>query len=113
MTMKNATEAAERLKVSQELPSATSSDFKSLEGFDTEKMDDYLKDFVKPTGNCWFCERSLVVDWGIAHGEAHCVTCGVGAKMYHRLENKEGKIEKLEMGLQYHPRNYSVEDPSE
>lgn len=105
----NREESIKRLEEAQKLPHATLKDLRNLpKGISENKLSEYLKDYVKPTGVCWFCEESLMVDWGIQHGVAHCVNCGVDVRMYHFPKNDEGEEVRFERSLQSHPKNYSV-----
>lgn len=105
----NREESARRLQEAQSLAVMTLEDVHHKpKNISDEEFAEYLKDFAKPTGMCWYCENSLVVEWGIAHGYGHCSSCGMDAKMYHYFE-KDGKRERWEAGLQFHPKGYSVE----
>lgn len=106
----NREETIERLKEAQELPHATLEDLRNVpKGITNEKLSEYLTAFLKPQETCWLCEKSLVVDWGLVHGMANCVECGMDVKMYHFPENDDGEKIRFERGLQYHPNNYSTE----
>lgn len=100
------------LEKAQQMPYATPDDFKRQpKSITTEEFAEYLKDYAKPTGNCWVCEDRLVVDWGLVHGHAHCVECHTDVKMYHYFgEGKAEKEERWEYGLQNHPKHFSVPD---
>lgn len=102
-------QALEKLKECQSLPHATLEDLsRHPKNLSKEEFAKYLEDFAKPTGTCWYCDERLFVSWGIAHGMAHCMTCGVDVTMYHYFE-KDGHNERFEFGLQTHPKHYSVE----
>lgn len=102
-------ESIKKLEEGKKLPIMTLKDLsfrpKHLSEEDFEK---YLSDFVKPTGNCWFCEESLIITWGLAHGTGNCTSCGIDVKAYHYFE-KEGKKERWEAALQTHPKHYSID----
>lgn len=74
-----------------------------------EEFAKYLSDFVKPTGKCWLCDSSLMIEWGIAHGVGHCSSCGIEVKVYHYFE-KDGNKERWEASLQTHPKHYSISE---
>jgi hypothetical protein len=106
----NKEETMKRLEEAQILPVATTQDLKGIPSWvSEEKLTEYLQDFVKPTGTCWLCEKELYIEWGLAHGVARCTNCGIDSRVYHYLKDNDGQERKLEISLQYHPKNYSVQ----
>ncbi len=105
----NREETIKRLEEAQALPHATLEDLKYVpKDISEDLLSEYLKDYLKPTGTCWLCEESLMVNWGIQHGVAHCVNCGMDVRTYHFPKNDEGEEVRFERSLQYHPKNYGV-----
>jgi hypothetical protein len=51
-----------------------------------------------------------MVTWGLVHGVAHCNGCGIDCMVYHYIEDENGKKQRVERTLQYHPNNYSIND---
>lgn len=110
----NREESIKRLEEAQSIPHATLEDLSSTpKGISEELLTEYLSSFAKPTGNCWFCQERLIVDWGIQHGIAHCTNCGMEVRMYHFPKNEQGEEVRFERGLQYHPKNFSVNEGEE
>lgn len=108
----NKDETLKRLEEAQSLPVATVSDLRAIPNWiSEEKLNEYLQGFVKPTGTCWLCEKTLYIEWGIVHGMAHCTNCGIDLMVFHYLKDEAGKEHRLEISLQYHPKNYSVNEP--
>ncbi|PGF05347.1 hypothetical protein [Bacillus toyonensis] len=102
------------LEEAKKLPVATLKDIPYIpSGISTEKLEEYLKDFAKPTGTCWACKKSLYLEWGLVHGIAFCTNCGMEVKKYHYFDNDKGKRVLVDVGLQYHPKNFSVEENNE
>lgn len=50
-------------------------------------------------------------EWGLAHGEGHCVECGYPARALHyvKFDNDEGEL-KFSRVLQYHPSELKHRD---
>ncbi|PHE64222.1 hypothetical protein COF68_05090 [Bacillus toyonensis] len=104
-------EVKQRLEESMNLPVATIDDLPYIPtGVSTEKLTEYLESFTKPSRTCWFCKDDLYVQWGIQHGMAHCNNCGFDVKMFHYFEDDKGEKVRLERSLQFHPKNYSVDE---
>ncbi len=68
---------------------------------ETEKffreLDDYLSCFAKPIylkeggrPRCLHCGDEFRFEWGLTHGEGHCVTCGWPARAYHKAVAPDG-----------------------
>jgi hypothetical protein len=107
----NQEQTVKRFKEALSLPSATIEDLRNVpKGITTEVLNDYLKQFTKPTGQCWLCENDLMIAWGLVHGVANCTNCGIECLVYHYLKDVDGDKQKIEMTLQYHPNNYSVNE---
>ncbi len=87
-------------------------------------LDEYFKQFSAPVvldeGNallggqrCLNCDAVLSgvlgsFQWGIAHGEGTCSSCGWPARAYHRPKDQDGEEicdGALQVILQYHPDN--------
>lgn len=106
----NREESIKKLEEGQKLPVMTLEDTKHRPSNITEEeFEVYLKDFVKPTGDCWLCNDKLIIEWGIQHGVGHCASCGIDVKAYHYFE-KDGKKERWTASLQTHPKHYSVSE---
>lgn len=104
-------ETIKRLDEAQNLPHASLEDLRSVpKGITEEELIEYLKDYLKPTGTCWLCEKDLYIEWGLQHGVANCTNCGMDVRVYHFPKNDEGKEIRFEKSLQYHPKNYSVNE---
>lgn len=103
----------ERFEKGQLMPHATLDDVRFSENADEEKLAEYLKTFLKPSGVCWLCEHTLYVEFGIIHGEVNCCECGIPARAYHYIEDNDGKKVRIERTLQYHPNTYSVRGQEE
>lgn len=86
-------------------------------------MDDYLNIFLDSKndyiGNgCWLCgNESVVLSWGLVHGEALSNCCGLSYRKYHYAEDicKEKKLfdGKFRIALQYHPDGFDISDNDE
>lgn len=91
---------------------------------DTKALDEYFVQFTPKIDNkCPCCQSSFgdngiasfllagaightTLEWGLANGEAFCVTCGWPYRVYHR---NVGPIRQLNYALPYHPDELSVE----
>jgi hypothetical protein len=105
----NKEETAKKLEEAKKLPVATVEDLIRIpKGISEDLLNEYLKAFVKPSKTCWLCDESLYIQWGIAHGVANCVECGIDVRVYHFVKNEDGEEIRFEQSLQYHPNNYSV-----
>lgn len=103
-----------RLKEAKSLPEMTLADTNFRPKNMSEKeFADYLTDFAKPNQQCWLCENPLQVDWGLVHGHANCVSCGMGVTMYHYFKKEDGTQERWEYGIQTHPKHFSVNEEEE
>lgn len=94
----------------REIKVATLEDIRIPKGVNLEELTTYLKDFAKPTGICWHCKENLVVEWGIQHGIAHCVSCRADVKVYHYIRDEKGVDKRIEAYLQWHPSCYETEE---
>jgi hypothetical protein len=87
------------------------SKLKTLTDEEIKSVNDYLSIFLDPRGRdvnneCLWCEDTLYLQWGIAHGEATC-RCGMSVRGYHYIPLLDGrKLERIELSLQYHPDCY-------
>ena len=58
---------------------------------------------------CIGCDRKLAGDifaafeWGLAHGEGRCGSCGWPARAIHTVTTADGVEHRVSMVLQYHP----------
>lgn len=91
----------------------------SLPKEDSEAMDEYFRQFLKPGQGCVSCGKKQsggdnIIDqfldshftWGMANGEGFCSNCKYPARAYHR---SVGPIKFLNMILQYHPAELGEE----
>jgi hypothetical protein len=102
-----------RLEEGQALPVATVEglNLKLPEGVTEEEVNEYLSAYRLPDGKCWLCEGSLMVTWHpIVHGESECLTCGIGSRSKHYIKRDDVKVFSFEFTLQYHPKNFGVEE---
>lgn len=85
----------------------------------------YFSKFLEPTGSCPCCDRRwgqsqiehifnrddiTFLEWGIARGEAHCISCGYPHRVFHR---DVGPIHAWDYGFAYHPDELSFEKAEE
>ncbi|MEC2463540.1 hypothetical protein P9X10_01315 [Bacillus cereus] len=100
MCSKEREEAKKKLEESMNLPVATIKDLHHIpEGIKTEELEEYLQDFVKPTGKCWCCNKHLYIRWGIQHGMANCEQCGIDVRAIHYFKDEDGKKIRLDATL--------------
>lgn len=113
----------------EKLPRLVWSDMMSFRGgtdepppeADVAALRDYFAQFTPSTGRCPCClqryARGMLdffdvvrLEWGIAHGEAHCSGCRYPYRVLHR---KVGPIASWQHGLAYHPDDlsFSGENP--
>jgi hypothetical protein len=59
-------------------------------------------------GDCPGC-GGHVIDWSLAHGEAHCVGCGYPARVYHYFYVPAQGEMRIVKPLWYHPDFVEVE----
>jgi len=67
---------------------------------EAQALDTYFHQFASEQAYCLRCGGESFVEWGIAHGETQCTTCGYPSRLYHKglpLANN------LCLVLQYHP----------
>lgn len=103
-----------KLEEGKKLPHAKIEDFKQIpKGVSKEEFSDYIKQFLKPQRKCWLCGHDLYVNWGIQHGEAFCINCNIGSRVYHYFKDEAGNKIRFEASLQYHPSNYSLDNEEE
>lgn len=112
--MKTREETNERLIEAQKLPVASLENVRNIPtDISKDQLKTYLEDFVEPTGSCWNCKKTLIVEWGFAHGISHCTTCGMGVKEYHYLKDEDGNEHRFTGSLQYHPKLYRIPEEDE
>lgn len=75
------------------------------------RLDEYLSDFLPPSGKCVNCDSALggllgSFTWGIVHGEGFCALCGYPGAAHHFIKDSDGSdlLTIRNMILQYHPQ---------
>jgi len=108
------TDQLDRMK-SANLPQADASAFGALPDGTVHKDGDSdptaaAYPFLPPQDECPNC-GSRDVDWGIVHGQAHCMNCGYPCRVYHyfREPGKDSDTRVVQV-LWYHPSGLEVKE---
>lgn len=104
----------------QNLPKVTAEyvlkDLKDYTPEQIQDLNDYFVAFAEPTATdggrkCLWCEKTLCISWGLAHGSAYCTSCGSQVEVYHYPKFSDGKKhDRISIALQYHPDCFEEED---
>lgn len=71
---------------------------------DKETVGAYFEDFLRNDTECPRCAAATRWDWGVIHGEAHCISCGYPGRVWHTFVLSDGTQTSIAHFLFYHPK---------